>query len=275
MIMDEALKQEKPKLVLDTEWSVHLPALLKEVMNNPGCAALGVPFRILAGILEKMGERAAVLNDPALNEYMARLALYEVTDPYSKDFDSALRRRVLQRQEGDPLSRLVKVGEEVTLAGCPPGLFLFRDDIGFKTEYFTTTMIESSVPVVEAYCLESGEFFWGGTSLHSDRHALMVQPLSLKPVDRAPEKYDGQVVPAPSKSYWIDFAFKKPLDEQECLVSFRPEEGGQAVAIAIWYGDKSGWACLGATTGEDGLSLLSEGQVMSTVTHWMPLPKLP
>lgn len=57
----------------------------------------------------------------------------------------------------------------VTLAECPPGLFVFNGSIGFKTEY----RIDGEP---EAYCVESGEYFWGGTAGHAERRELMVQP---------------------------------------------------------------------------------------------------
>ncbi|MDQ1229299.1 hypothetical protein [Sphingomonas sp. SORGH_AS_0879] len=83
----------------------------------------------------------------------------------------------------DPLGR-------VTLAECPPGPFLFDGTLGFKTEYramVADTSPGGSKPGVrfttsrwpDAYCLSTGEAFWGGTTRHRDRAALLVLPVTL------------------------------------------------------------------------------------------------
>lgn len=83
----------------------------------------------------------------------------------------------------DPLGR-------VTLADCPPGPFLFDGELCFKTEY--RAMVASG-PVVDsptsvrfvttrypdAYCMATGEMFWGGTTKHRDRAKLLVMPVTL------------------------------------------------------------------------------------------------
>lgn len=63
--------------------------------------------------------------------------------------------------------------DKVTLADCPPGLFEFEGSLGFKTEYRTNEGF------VEAYCMDSGEFFWGGTETHVDRGHLLVRPAEV------------------------------------------------------------------------------------------------
>ena len=55
------------------------------------------------------------------------------------------------------------------LESCPPGIFYHEGSFGFKTEYTTDGKIE-------AFCLSSGETFWGGVSSHEKRDALMVMP---------------------------------------------------------------------------------------------------
>lgn len=65
-----------------------------------------------------------------------------------------------------------------TLECCPPGLFLVAGDFGFKTEY-------SDQNGPEAYCVESGEYFWGGSN--GDSHALrmlMVMPVIITPNEK-------------------------------------------------------------------------------------------
>lgn len=62
--------------------------------------------------------------------------------------------------------------DQTTLEDCPPGLFLFDGRYGFKTEYR-----DQNGP--EAYCVESGEYFWGGTSDVKLRKKLIVTAIVL------------------------------------------------------------------------------------------------
>jgi hypothetical protein len=64
----------------------------------------------------------------------------------------------------------------VTLADCPPGLFRFNGELCFKSEYRTSR--ENGTSVCDAYVVASGEYFWGGTSVDSQREALKVQPVA-------------------------------------------------------------------------------------------------
>jgi hypothetical protein len=67
--------------------------------------------------------------------------------------------------------------ELVTLAECPPGLFMTPDfHIGLKTEYGYRGD-EDGRYYPEAYVGASGEFFWGGVSTHPERAQLKVIPL--------------------------------------------------------------------------------------------------
>lgn len=86
----------------------------------------------------------------------------------------------------DPLGR-------VTLADCPPGPFLFEGKLGFKTEYRAMVRAPSSCRTPpeprymttcwpDAYCMTTGEAFWGGTSRHRDRANLLVMPVTLPTV---------------------------------------------------------------------------------------------
>ncbi|MET3436352.1 hypothetical protein [Sphingomonas sp. 1185] len=83
----------------------------------------------------------------------------------------------------DPLGR-------VTLADCPPGPFLFEGTLGFKTEYRAMMRAPSSCRTPaevrfmttcwpDAYCMATGEAFWGGTTRHRDRAKLLVLPIVL------------------------------------------------------------------------------------------------
>lgn len=74
----------------------------------------------------------------------------------------------------------------VSLAECPPGLFWFGDTLGFKTEYGHSTgkdvgggKVEWVITsYAEAYCVETGEYFWGGAPDLLAREELMVVPVS-------------------------------------------------------------------------------------------------
>ena len=76
--------------------------------------------------------------------------------------------------------RLIPDGEKVRLCDMEPGLFLFGDCLALKTEYMT----ESGR--IEAYIVDTGEFFHGGTNTAGDQRVLMVQP--LKVAKREPER---------------------------------------------------------------------------------------
>ena len=69
-------------------------------------------------------------------------------------------------------------GEAVTLAECPPGLFLYRGDgyesLGFKSVYKGETV---SGWQTDAYVVASGEYFWGGAKSGMQREQLMVIPM--------------------------------------------------------------------------------------------------
>lgn len=78
------------------EWRVHTANLIDEALTNPGTAILKVPFTIMCGLLAKVGERAAVLNDPELNKLMCQLTIYEIADPTSDGYDPDRVREVME-----------------------------------------------------------------------------------------------------------------------------------------------------------------------------------
>lgn len=57
---------------------------------------------------------------------------------------------------------------------CPPGLFLFGETLGFKSEYGEANSLD-------VFCCDSGEYFWGGTSNREELYALMVMPMAVVP----------------------------------------------------------------------------------------------
>jgi hypothetical protein len=73
---------------MNMNFKVHAPNLLKEILNNQACAVLKMPLIIFKGILEEVATRASQLNDVEMNKLMMRLALYEIADPESKEYDS-------------------------------------------------------------------------------------------------------------------------------------------------------------------------------------------
>lgn len=71
----------------------------------------------------------------------------------------------------------------VRLGKCPPGLFIFDGEhLGFKSEYHTESRSRPGVWQSDAYVVESGEYFWGGTSDPVERENLMVLPISPTPL---------------------------------------------------------------------------------------------
>jgi hypothetical protein len=78
-------------------WRVNTPQLMKEIMTNNGVSILSKPIMIFSRILAEVGDRAAELNDPKLNALMCRLAIYEVADPYNKNYDSELTNETIKK----------------------------------------------------------------------------------------------------------------------------------------------------------------------------------
>lgn len=78
-------------------WKVNTPQLLKEIQQNNDTKTLAVPLQIFANILIEVGERASELNDPKLNALMCRLAIYQISDPYNKDYDEELSNKIIQQ----------------------------------------------------------------------------------------------------------------------------------------------------------------------------------
>lgn len=65
----------------------------------------------------------------------------------------------------------------VTLRDCPPGLFSFNGTLGFKSEYLTESKSHPGAWQSDAYCVSTGEYFWGGTTNPSEREKLLVEPV--------------------------------------------------------------------------------------------------
>lgn len=71
--------------------------------------------------------------------------------------------------------------KRVMLHNCPVGLFLFGDTLAVMTEYSTSPSENARVSQRDAYIIESGEYFWGGTNSPEDRARLMVTPCNVVP----------------------------------------------------------------------------------------------
>jgi hypothetical protein len=79
-------------------WRINTPALIKEIIDcTPGTGIFRAPFQIFMEILSEIGERASELNDPIMNGLMCRLAIYEMADPYSNEYDKALLDATLEK----------------------------------------------------------------------------------------------------------------------------------------------------------------------------------
>lgn len=81
-------------------WRVNTPAFLKEIGdNNSQMGIISKPLMIFASILGEVASRASELNDDKLNALMCRLALYEISDPYSKYYDELKTRELIKKGE--------------------------------------------------------------------------------------------------------------------------------------------------------------------------------
>jgi hypothetical protein len=69
--------------------------------------------------------------------------------------------------------KVLEYRKACTLKDCPPGLLLFRGMFVYKSEYFSDGK-------VDAYCVDSGEYFWGGAITSKERDALIVTPILLQ-----------------------------------------------------------------------------------------------
>lgn len=82
------LKSKKPKVDHSLVWRVHTPNLLSEILGNNETQMLKRPVQMLANLLDNVAIRASQLNDPILNALMCQLAMYEISDPYSENYNS-------------------------------------------------------------------------------------------------------------------------------------------------------------------------------------------
>ena len=77
-------------------WKVNTAQLIKEILSNNETGVLSVPLTIFSRILAEVGARASELDDPKLNALMCRLAIYDVADPYSENYDNELVNSIIE-----------------------------------------------------------------------------------------------------------------------------------------------------------------------------------
>ncbi len=81
------------------QWKVNISSLFDEVLENPTTRILRIPLQITHNLLRQVAQRASELNDPQLNALMCRLALYEIADPYSKEYDKKLVEEIINKAD--------------------------------------------------------------------------------------------------------------------------------------------------------------------------------
>jgi len=85
----------------DLEWKMHFPTFIAEVANNNSeMAGLKIGFQLMQNLLGQVAQRASELNDPQLNAMMCKMALYEIADPYSKEYDPERVKKILKQAKG-------------------------------------------------------------------------------------------------------------------------------------------------------------------------------
>lgn len=70
------------------KFKVHTGNLINEIVNNTGSEILHKPLIVFKNLLLQIATRASELNDVELNKLMMQLALYEIADPESNEYDS-------------------------------------------------------------------------------------------------------------------------------------------------------------------------------------------
>lgn len=107
-------------------------------------------------------------------------------------------------------TEIVPHGHPCSLADCPPGFFFFEGHVHFKSEYHTAN--KEGKPLVDAYCGESGESFWGGAPNCYDRENLIVQPAVVLPRmpwgHRSKNMSTVRYLYLPRCRLWIDILFR-------------------------------------------------------------------
>ena len=93
----EPLQQCSVSRSRKVQWKVNTPSLLQEILTNNHVSILNIPINILARLLADVATRASELNDDKLNALMCRLVLYEISDPYSENFNEKLTDEIISK----------------------------------------------------------------------------------------------------------------------------------------------------------------------------------
>lgn len=194
--------------------------------------------------------------------------------------------------------------EPCTLSKCPVGLFIFNDCLCFKSEYRTPDLQLGYK--TDAYIIESGEYFWGGTSCSIDRENLIVTPIkNIRTALQKPSAAKGRVdVEKLAEQAWdenkafeseysghVDFVeygmryLLKYLTSQGHLnqCDWQPIDSMPSKGNFFCYSEWRAMKASASTTDyiwQDGVFLhnadeYTKGHIPSKATHWMPLPKPP
>ena len=105
-------------------------------------------------------------------------------------WDAAIDSAIEAIRERAATSLKIVEYEPETLGSCPEGLFIFEGEVGMKTEYRTESQSSPGVWQSDAYCVESGEYFWGGTSDPVERERLVVTPIDVLGPDSKQRRED-------------------------------------------------------------------------------------
>lgn len=90
----EVFAEESEKLecvrgqLLKAEFKVNTPGLLREIVLGSGQDIYRIPILILKGLLADVATRASEINDPEMDALMCKLALYEISNPESPEYDA-------------------------------------------------------------------------------------------------------------------------------------------------------------------------------------------
>lgn len=97
----------------------------------------------------------------------------------------------LAKPASEPAGGRVENGEPCAFVDCPPGLFRWNGLLCFKSEYST----KAGQP--DAYCVDSGEYFWGGTNGDLEKRcALIVTPIAALSSPASSLPAEAEALPA-------------------------------------------------------------------------------
>ena len=82
-------------------YKVHVHDIFEEIVsNNDTMWPMRQPLNILLKILAAVAKRCTEVNDPKLNAYMMRLALYAVADPNDPNYDADFVNEYIEKHLG-------------------------------------------------------------------------------------------------------------------------------------------------------------------------------